>query len=121
LWQVIINPNLKTMASSTDPQSLIAEYRQQNAADGGPALKTPDGSFLNGFFLSRESIEGILDSNPDISGISVQLAKDPSATGKPDNIFTIFLVGAIGTTPPFTSSGDPTGPPPPPCPPYCTK
>ncbi|MBS1519908.1 MAG: hypothetical protein JST50_02835 [Bacteroidetes bacterium] len=109
------------MATSTDPKSLIAEYQQQNSAAGGPGLKTPDGYFLNGFYIDRKTIEDILNSNPDISGISVQLAKDPSATGKPDNIFTIFLTGAIGTTPPFTASGDPTGTPPPPCPPWCTK
>ena len=108
------------MESSNDPKSLIAEYQQQNAADGGPGLKTPDGSFLNGFYIDRKSIQDILDSNPDISGISIQLAKDPSATGNPDNIFTIFYTGAIGSTPPFTSSGGPYGPPPP-CPPYCTQ
>ncbi len=108
------------MATSTDPKSLIAEYQQQNAMEGGPGLKTPDGSFLNGFYIDRKSIQDLLDSNPDISGISIQLAKDPSATGKPDNIFTIFYTGAIGDTAPFTSSGGPYGPPPP-CPPYCTR
>jgi hypothetical protein len=108
------------MASNFDSQSLIAEYRQQNAADGGPGLKTPDGSFLNGFYIDRKSIQDILDSNPDISGISIQLAKDPSAIGKPDNIFTIFYAGAVGDTPPFTGSGELCGPPPP-CPPWCVK
>jgi hypothetical protein len=108
------------MASSIEPQSLIAEYQKQNAADEGPGLKTPDGSLLNGFYIDRKSLQDILDSNADISGISIQLAKDPSATGKPDNIFTIFYTGAIGSTPPFTASGGPYGPPPP-CPPYCTQ
>ncbi|HEY9001825.1 MAG TPA: hypothetical protein VIM89_10770 [Mucilaginibacter sp.] len=109
------------MASTSDIQSLIAEYRQQNTAEGGPGLKTPDGSFLNGFYIDRKTINDILDSDPNISGISVQIAKDPSATGKPDNIFTIFLIGAIGDQPPFTANdGGPIGAPPP-CPPWCTK
>jgi hypothetical protein len=108
------------MASSTDPQSLIQEYQAQNAAPGGPALKTTDGSFLNGFFIDRKSLQDILDSSSDISGISIHLAKEPSATGQPDNIFTIFYIGATGDTPPFTSSGGYGGPPPP-CPPWCTK
>lgn len=108
------------MAYSTDPTSLIQEYQAQNSAAGGPALKTPDGSFLNGFYIDRKSIEDILESDPKISGISIQLAKEPSAAGKPENIFTIFYVGAVGTTPPFTASGGPGGPPPP-CPPWCTK
>jgi hypothetical protein len=108
------------MESSFDPKSLIAEYQQQNAAEKGPGLKTPEGAFLNGFYIDRASIEAIFASDSNISGLSIQLAKDPSASGKPDNIFTIFYTGAIGSTPPFTSSGDPVGPPPP-CPPWCTK
>lgn len=111
------------MASPIDPtlaKSLIKEYQDQNTAAGGPALKTPEGSFLNGFFIDRKSLEDILKNNPDATGISVHLAKDPVATGKSDNIFTIFFAGASGAQPPFEKSGDIYGGPPP-CPPYCTN
>ena len=108
------------MASSNDPKSLIREYKRQNSSHGGPALKTPDGSYLNGFYIDRKSIQELLDSNAEITGISIHLAKDPSATGKPDNIFTIFYSGAIGHKPPFKSAGKLCGPPPP-CPPWCVE
>lgn len=113
------------MASSIDPtlaKNLIKEYQTQNASDGGPALKTPDGSFLNGFFIDRQTLEDILNSDPTIAGVSVHLAKDPSAVGQPDNIFTILLAGAAENTagqPPYVRVGDFCGGPPP-CPPWCT-
>jgi hypothetical protein len=111
------------MASPIDPTlaaSLIKEYQDQNAATGGPALKTPDGPFLNGFFIDRKSLEDILNNNPDAAGISVHIAKDPVAAGKLDNIFTIFFAGASGALPPFDRCSDIYGSNPP-CPPWCVK
>jgi hypothetical protein len=108
------------MASPIDPttaRSLISEYQTQNSASGGPALKTPDGSFLKGFFIDRSSLDTIL-SNPDVTGVSVHLAKEPASQGSSDNIFTILFAGATGTEPPFDRDGDIYGAPPP-CPPWC--
>ena len=115
------------MASIIDPtlaKSLIKEFQQQNAAAGGPALLTPDGQFLNGFFIDRQSLEAIL-SNPNVVGVSVNLAKHPDFAGKPDHVFTIAIVGAEpntapNATTPYVRSGDLYDLMPP-CPPFCTS
>jgi hypothetical protein len=101
------------MASKIDlalAKSLIKEFQQQNSAEGGPALKTPDGSLINGFFIDRQSLDTIL-SDPKIVGISLNHAKHPDFTGKPGNIFTLVFAGAVpntepDATTPYRSSGD---------------
>jgi hypothetical protein len=116
------------MSSLIDPtlaKSLIKEFQQQNSSADGPGLKTPDGPFLNGFFIDRKSLESILNSNPDIVGISVHLAKHPDFSGKPDNVFTILLNGAEpnpkpDSKTPYVRSGG-IHKPPPPCPPWCCE
>jgi len=137
VWLVFINCTLgnlklikpligKTMATTIDPVSakgLIKEYQQQNAADGGPALKTPDGSFLNGFFIDRESLERMLQ-NPKATGISIHLAKHPDFKGSKENHITLLYSAAEpnATTgaAPYTNSGEICGDPPP-CPPICSN
>lgn len=57
-------------------KKLIASYREQNTEPGGVGLKTPDGQFLNGFFIDRDSLDIIL-ANPDVVGVSVHLANHP--------------------------------------------
>lgn len=115
------------MASPIDPtlaKSLIKEFQSQNSSASGPRLTTPDGSFINGFFVDRQSLEAIL-SDPKIEGISVEYAKHPDFAGHPANVFTIILVGAVTNTDPagttqYISSGtyfDKM----PPCPPICTS
>ncbi len=114
------------MASIIDPdlaKSLIDEFQQRNSSSTGPHLTTPDGSFINGYFVDRESLESIL-SDPKVVGVSLQYAKHPDFTGKDDNIFTIILVGAVpntdpGATSPYKSSGKQFDKLPP-CPPNCT-
>ena len=113
------------MASTIDPtlaKSLIKEFQQQNASAKGPGLTTPDGSFINGFFVDRASLESIL-SDPKIVGISLEYAKHPDFTGKDGNVFTIIFVGVIpntdpGASSPFISSGSYFDQMPP-CPPSC--
>jgi hypothetical protein len=113
------------MASIIDPESakgLIREYRQQNASAGGPAIKTPDGQNLNGFFLDRESLESIL-SNPKVTGVSLHLAKHPDFKGSADNKFTMLYAGAepnteAGATTPIINTGNTYGDTPL-CPPWC--
>ena len=114
------------MASIIDPESaksLIKEYQQQNAAAGGPGIKTPEGDFLNGYFLDRESLETIL-SNPDVAGVSLHLAKHPASAGSAENHFTVFYAGAAPNTAPnaatpYVKAGDVYGDVPP-CPPSCS-
>ena len=114
------------MASKIDPtlaKSLIKEFQQQNSIAGGPALKTQDGSLLNGFFIDRQSLDAVL-SDPEIVGISLSFAKHPSSVGSPDNIFTLVFSGAIPNTDPkstysYLSSGDMYDNMAP-CPPWCT-
>jgi len=114
------------MASIIDPtlaKSLIKEFQQQNASVNGPAIKTPDGHYLNGFFIDRESLEIIL-KNSNVVGISVSFAKHPDFQGAKDNIFTIALTGAEPNNDPnldtpYVSNGDIFDFMPP-CPPYCT-
>ena len=115
------------MASPIDPKlakSLIQEFRDQNASASGPGLTTPDGSFINGYFIDRKSLESIL-SDPKIEGISVKYAKHPDFVGQSGNVFTIIIVGAItntdrAITTQYVSSGEcfdsiPI------CPPFCTS
>jgi hypothetical protein len=113
------------MASIIDPESaksLIKEYQQQNAASGGPAIKTHEGHLLNGYFLDRESLEKIL-SNPKVAGVSLHLAKHPDFKGAQSNHFTMLYAGAEPNTAPdaktpFVAASDIYGPVPP-CPPKC--
>jgi hypothetical protein len=115
------------MASIIDPtlaKSLIKEFHQHNSSETGPALKTPDGQFLKGFFIDRKSLESIL-SNPKVAGVSVHLAKHPDFAGKPDHVFTMAIAGAEpnsapNAATPYVSSGDVYDFMPP-CPPYCTS
>ena len=113
------------MASIIDPEkakSLISEYRQQNASEGGPGLKTTEGHFLNGFFLNRESLEKIL-SNPKAIGVSVHLAKHPQSAGSNENHVTLMYAAAEPNTAPdaktqLVNTGEMYGDPPP-CPTLC--
>lgn len=120
------------MASPIDPNlalQLINEYREQNAADDGPGLKTEDNLFLNGYFIDRESLEAIL-SHPDATGVSINLAKHPDFVGSPEKVFTLVFAGAKPRhehgdghdhRAPLVQVGDPYCGPPPPCPPWCVK
>jgi hypothetical protein len=115
------------MASIIDPESaksLIKEYQQQNSAAGGPAIKTPEGHFLNGYFLDRKSLEAIL-SNPKAVGVSLHLAKHPASTGSAEHHFTALYAGAEPNTAanpatPYVNTGDIYGDTPP-CPPACAS
>ena len=115
------------MASIIDPESaksLIQEYQQQNAAPGGPAIKTHEGHLLNGYFLDRESLEAIL-KDPKVAGVSLKLAKHPDFKGKPGNHFTVLYSGATPNTAPdaetpYVNTGAVYGDSPP-CPPWCVK
>jgi len=113
------------MALPIDPtlaKSLIKEFRDQNVLASGPGLTTPDGSPINGYFVDRKSLEGIL-ADPDVVGVSVEYAKHPDFVGQQVNIFTLIMVGAVPNTDPnatteYKSNGmfvDQM----PPCPPYC--
>jgi len=84
---------MSSVIDKTLAKSLIASYQTQNSGTGGPALKTPDGQFLNGFFLTRRVLDAIL-SDKNYVGVSVHLAKHPDFPGSPDNIFTLVLTGA---------------------------
>jgi hypothetical protein len=113
------------MASIIDPtvaKSLIKEFQQQNASSNGPAIKTSDGQYLNGFFIDRESLDAIL-SNKNFVGLSVYLAKHPDFLGNPENIFTLIFAGAEPNNEPgaktaYVNNGDVYDQLPP-CPPYC--
>lgn len=115
------------MASPIDPtlaKSLIKEFQSQNASASGPGLTTPDGSFINGYFIDRQSLETIL-SDPKIEGICVEYAKHPDFAGQPGNVFTMIIVGAFTNTAPgattqYISSGEYFDKLPP-CPPNCTS
>jgi hypothetical protein len=114
------------MASPIDPtlaKSLIKEFQAQNSSASGPGLTTPDGSFIQGFFIDRQTLETIL-GDPKIEGISVKHAKHPDFTGQESNVFTLIVVGAITNTTPgattqYISSGNYFDQMPP-CPPNCT-
>ena len=113
---------MATIIDRTLAKSLIKEYQTQNAAPGGPAIKTTDGHFLNGYFLDRKSLETIL-SNPNAAGVSLHLAKHPAAAGSAENQFTVLYAGAEantapGAVAPYVNNGDIYGDTPP-CPPYC--
>jgi hypothetical protein len=113
------------MASTIDAESaksLISEYQQQNAASGGPAIKTPDGHLLNGYFLDRESLDKIL-SNPKVAGVSLHLAKHSDFKGSQSHHFTVLYAGAEPNTAanpvtPYINTGE-IYKDPPPCPTNC--
>jgi len=114
------------MASIIDltlAKSLIHEFKTQNTSSNGPALLTPDGQHLNGFFIDRHSVETML-SHEGCVGLSLNFAKHPDAVGSDQNIYTIIFTGVehnaggnSGT--PYKRVGhtvDLLNP----CPPYCT-
>ena len=114
---------MATIISLAQAQSLTQEYQKQNASATGPGLITPTGKFLNGYFVDRQSLETLL-SNPDVVGVSFELAKDPAFVGMPENVFTLVYAGArINTDPspqatPYVNTGDIySGTPP--CPSFC--
>jgi hypothetical protein len=74
-------------------KKLIASYRELNTEPCGVGLKTPDGQFLNGFFIDRDSLDIIL-ANPDVVGVSVHLAKHPSFPTGNERVLTIVFGGA---------------------------
>jgi hypothetical protein len=105
---------------------LIAAYQTQNSGTGGPALKTPEGEFLNGFFITRRVLDAIL-SDKNTIGVSVHFAKHPDFPTSTDNIFTLVLAGAepnpeypeVNGAAPYVGryeTWDQIGP----CPPFCT-
>ena len=103
---------------------LVHEYEHQNSSAGGPGLLTPDGQFLKGYFLDRESLEALL-SNPKVAGISLLFAKDLNFVGQPENVFTLIFAGAepnneSSAKAPYKNIGDIYCAPPP-CPPICMK
>jgi hypothetical protein len=106
LTEIRIEPSVKRRKAI----SLIREYRQLNASEGGPRLLTPDNQFLNGYFIDRQSLESAL-SNPKVVGVSLHLAKHPDFAGLPGNHFTIVFAGvepniAPGATTPYKNTGD---------------
>lgn len=107
-------------------KDLIAAYQTRNSGAGGPALKTPDDQFLNGFFITRRVLDAIL-SDKNTIGVSVHLAKHPDFPTPTDNVFTLILAGAeinpdypeVNGAAPYVGryeTWDQIGP----CPPYCT-
>lgn len=115
------------MASKIDPgqaKSLIQEFKTQNEASGDYAWKTPDGQYLRGFFLDRESLEEML-KNDEVVGVHVYFAKHPDFSGKPDCVNTIIYMSAELNPepgePPYINTDDCWCGPPPPCPPFCIK
>ena len=82
---------MATIIDRETAKKLIAEYKEQNTAASGPALKTPDGKNLEGFFLDIETLQTIL-GNPDCDGIHIMLAKDPNFIGSKENIFNILIM-----------------------------
>ena len=114
------------MASPIDlalAKSLIKEFQEQNRASANAGLKTPDGSFMNGFFVDRQSLDSIL-KDPNIVGISFHYAKHPDFEGKAGNYFTAVFAGAVpapaGSATTYAVSGavyDMVAP----CPPACSS
>jgi len=113
------------MASPIDPtlaKSLIKEFRDQNKASGENALKTPDGQYLHGFFIERQTMEKIL-ADKDNAGMHVYLAKHPNFAGQGDKVHTALVTGSKPNTEPgaatsYVSDGEICETPI--CPPICT-
>jgi hypothetical protein len=115
------------MASPIDPtlaKSLIKEFRDENKSSGEYALKTPDGQYLHGFFIDRDTLEKIL-ADKDNAGMHVLLAKHPDFAEKMDKVYTAMVTGskpntAPGAMTPYVSDGEVycDGPV---CPPVCTN
>jgi len=118
---------MSSVIDKTLAKSLINNYQTQNSTPGGPALVTPDGQFLNGFFITRRCLEAIL-SDPNNVGLSIHLAKHPDHIGSTDNIFTLVLTGAEANPDyPEANGASPyvgryeTWDQIMPCPPFCTE
>ncbi|HVS93315.1 MAG TPA: hypothetical protein VHE59_14855 [Mucilaginibacter sp.] len=116
---------MATIIDRAQAQSLIRQFQAENSATGGPNLLTPDGNFLNGFFVDADSLNAIMATDADIAGIHVYFAKHPSYDGQPGRYYTIMIAGsekntAQGATTPYVSSGDVFDSSPP-CPPMCTN
>lgn len=118
---------MSAVIDKTTAQSLISAYQSQNSGTNGPALLTPDGQFLNGFFIDRRSLDAIL-SDKNTIGISVHFAKHPDFPTSTDNKITLILTGAeINPAYPDDPAAAPYigkyenwdlfGP----CPPFCTE
>jgi len=84
---------MSSVIDKTLAQTLISAYQDQNSAPGGSALKTPDGQFLNGFFINRRCLDAILSDKNNV-GVSVHIAMHPDFPDSSDNIFTLILTGA---------------------------
>jgi hypothetical protein len=84
---------MATIISLAKAKSLTQEYQQQNAAEGGPGLLTPDTQFLNGFFIDRATLEDMLSDTAAV-GVCIDIAKDAAFVGQPVNIFNLVMVGA---------------------------
>jgi hypothetical protein len=118
---------MASIIDKTVAKALIASYRQQNSASGGTGLLTQDRQFLNGFFIDRASLDTIL-ANPDVVGISVNLARHPAFPTGTDRIFTIVFGGAQpnpayvagGTAAPYVNNLD-VWDQVEPCPPVCIE
>lgn len=117
---------MSSVIDKTLAKSLISNYQTQNSGTGGPALVTPDGQFLNGFFISRRCLDAILSDNNCV-GVSVHFAKHPDHIGSTDNIFTLVLTGAepnpdypeVNGATPYVGRYE-TWDQLTPCPPFCT-
>jgi len=95
-WDLFNLPKILIMASIIDKtlaKMLIASYREQNSEVDGTRLLTPDGKFLNGFFIDRHSLDSIL-SNADVVGISLNFARHPEFAEDTERVFTLVFSGA---------------------------
>jgi len=117
---------MSAVIDKTTAQSLISAYQSQNSGTNGPALLTPDGQFLNGFFIDRRCLDAILSDKNNV-GVSVHFAKHPDFPTGDDKKFTLILTGAeINPEYPDVPGAAPyvgrfeNWDQLPPCPPYCT-
>jgi hypothetical protein len=113
------------MASIIDPavaKTLIQDYQNRNAAPGGPALKTPDGDYLNGFFIDRACLETIFKSDDNCVGVSINFGKTASIDVS-ENVITLVFAGVVPATTgitPYNTTGNIYSDPPP-CPTFCSN
>ena len=118
---------MSAVIDKTLAKSLINDFQSLNTANGGPALLTPDGKPLKGFFVDRRCLDAILSDKNNV-GVFVHFAKHPEHPGTSDNVITIILTG-VEPNPAYTDAGDIApfiGKHEPwdqvlPCPPYCVE